>query len=394
MIAFAPASEAEAAAVISDCAAAGKTIRIFGGGTRSKLVRDITADAHLSTQNLSGITLFEPAEMVISAHTGTLVRDVIALLDQHNLMLPFEPIDHRSLLGTSGEPTIGGLAAVNASGPRRVYAGAARDSVLGTRFVNGRGELVKSGGRVMKNVTGLDLVKIHCGAYGTLGLLTEVTFKLRPKPERVATLIYKRLDDASAIKLLNGALGSPYEITGAAYLPVGHGRDFSRALLRIEGFSPSVAYRIDELRRRFASYATPREALEGPDADRLWRAVRDVEFLQEPADVPLWRLSVKPSEGAACIAQLRSVDGARYIYDLGGGLIWFTDPSGQNAALIRQTLAAMKGHATLMRGPEALRGTMSLFSPLPAAQEKLMRSVKHAFDPQRLFNRDSMYVGL
>jgi glycolate oxidase FAD binding subunit len=332
--------------------------------------------------------------MVISARSGTPMRDVTALLDQYNQMLPFEPMDHRAVLGTSGEPTIGGLTAVNASGPRRVYAGAARDSLIGARFVNGRGEIIKSGGRVMKNVTGLDLVKVHCGAYGTLGLLTEVTFKLRPKPERVATLIYKRLDDAAAIRLLNEALGSQYEITGAAFLPVGHGRDFSRALLRIEGFTASVAYRIDELRHRFASYATPREALEGPDADRLWRAVRDVEFLSEAADAPLWRLSVKPSEGAACIAHLRGIEGANYIYDLGGGLIWLTDPHGENATLIRDTLAAMKGHATLVRGRDSLRDDVAPFSPLPAAQEKLMRNVKHAFDPQRLINPDAMYIGL
>ncbi|RFB79703.1 FAD-binding protein [Methylovirgula sp. 4M-Z18] len=391
---FFPTSEAEAAAFISDCAAAGKTIRILGGGTRARLARDIAADAQLSTQNLTGVTLYEPAEMVISARSGTPVREVLALIDQHNQMLPFEPLDHRTLLATTGEPTMGGLAATNASGPRRIYAGAARDHLIGARFVNGRGEIVKSGGRVMKNVTGLDLVKVHCGAYGTLGLLTEVTFKLRPKPERVATLIYKRLDEASAIRLLGEALGSPFEITGAAYLPIGHGRDFSRALLRIEGFDASVSYRIDELRRRFAAYATPREALEGPDADRLWRAVRDVEFLSAPAEAPLWRLSVKPSDAAACVAHLRAIDGARYFYDLGGGLIWFTDPSGQNAALIRDTLAAMNGHATLVRGPDALRQAVPPFSPLPAAQEKLMRSVKHAFDPQRLINPDLMYPGL
>ncbi|MEH2478135.1 FAD/FMN-containing dehydrogenase [Nitrobacteraceae bacterium AZCC 2146] len=178
---FSPASENEAALIIRDLFEAKRPISIHGGGTRSGLGRQVQADAAITTVALTGVTLYEPAEMVMSARAGTSIQEIETLLAANGQMLPFEPMDHRALYGTTGEPTIGGVTACNSAGPRRIQAGAARDSLLGVRFVNGRGEVIKSGGRVMKNVTGLDLSRLSCGAYGSLGLLTEVTFKVLPR---------------------------------------------------------------------------------------------------------------------------------------------------------------------------------------------------------------------
>ena len=211
------------------------------------------------------------------------MSEVVRTLADKGQQLPFEPADHRVLLGSTGEPTIGAVVAANISGPRRIMAGAARDSLIGVRFVNGRGEAIKSGGRVMKNVTGLDLVKLMAGSWGTLGFLTEVTFKVLPIPERSATLVFPGLDDGRAVEALCAAVGSPFETSGAAHLPAAVAGGGARTLIRLEGFSTSVEYRLGELRRLLRAYGAP-AIVEGEAAEVLWRAVRDVTPLTLPRD--------------------------------------------------------------------------------------------------------------
>ena len=206
MTALAPANEAELAEIVADAAGTGTPLEIRGGGTRAGLGRPVQASKTLSTAGLSGITLYEPGALTLVAKAGTPLAEIEAALAGEGQMLPFEPMDHRALLGTAGAPTIGGAVACGVSGPRRIQAGACRDAILGVRFVNGRGEMVKSGGRVMKNVTGYDLPKLLCGSYGTLGVLSEISFKVLPKPETEATLVRHGLSAANGIGALSAAL--------------------------------------------------------------------------------------------------------------------------------------------------------------------------------------------
>ncbi len=390
---YAPADEAEAAEIVRAARKDRIKLDIVGVGTRSRLGRPSEGAERLATARLAGVVFHEPAEMTLRARAGTPLGVVEAALAAHGQMLPFEPIDHRALYASRGEPTVGGLVATNASGPRRISAGAARDSLIGLRLVNGRGEAIESGGRVMKNVTGLDLVKLNCGALGTLGLVTEATFKLLPKPQAEATILLRRLDDEAGVAAMTRALGSPFGVSGAAWIGPGMGRDFSRTILRIEGFADSVDYRAERLIALLADLGA-KHALRGEPSQRLWRAVRDAEFLAEPRDRAIWRVSLPPSKGPRFVARLGANASSRF-YDWGGGLVWLaSEPSQGAAALVRAALAPLGGHATLIRAPDELRARLDVFEPLTPALARLTRGVKASFDPDGLFNFGRMIAAM
>jgi glycolate oxidase FAD binding subunit len=391
--ALTPGSETEAAELVLEARAKGRKLDIVGGGSRAGLGRPPEGDARLSTAGLRGIVFYEPAEMVICAQAGTPLAEVEAVLAQRGQMLPFEPMDHRRLYGTSGEPTIGGLVAGNISGPRRISAGAARDAMIGLRLVNGRGEIVKSGGRVMKNVTGLDLVKLNCGAQGTLGLVTQATFRLLPKPECEASLVIRRLEDRRAIEALSIALGSPFSVSGAAHISAGMGREFPRTFLRVEGFRSSVDYRISALLALLAPFGA-KHALEGEESERLWRDIGDAAFLATPSEAAVWRVSLAPSKGADFIEKVGAHAKAHF-YDWGGGLVWLSsEASAEAAAAVRAALSPFGGHATLIRAPNELRASIDVFEPLSAPLMRLSKGVKASFDPAGVFNFARMYPGV
>ena len=391
--AYAPADEGEAAEIVRAAHQRRAKLDIVGGGALGGLGRPREGRERLATRRLAGIVFHEPAEMTLRARAGTPLAAIEAALAPHGQMLPFEPIDHRALYGGAGEPTVGGLVATNASGPRRISAGAARDSLIGLRLVNGRGESVEAGGRVMKNVTGLDLVKLVCGAHGTLGLIAEATFKLLPRPEAEATVVIRRLEDERAIAAMTRALGSPFGVSGAAAIGSGMGREFPRVFLRLEGFADSVDYRAERLIALLADMGA-KHALRGEESQRIWRAVRDVEFLAEPRERAIWRVSLPPSKGARFVAALGE-RALSHCYDWGGGLVWLaSDPTVEAARAVRLALAPLGGHATLTRAPDALRARVDVFEPMPPALARLTRGVKASFDPDGLINAGRMYAGV
>ncbi|MFZ2102690.1 MAG: glycolate oxidase subunit GlcE [Oricola sp.] len=390
-----PASEAEAADIVRETAGKGGTLEIAGGGTKRGIGQPFSADRTLSTAGLSGITHYNPAELVMTARTGTPVAEIEAALAQNNQMLAFEPADWRRLFGANGVPTIGAIAAANVSGPRRIIAGAARDGLLGVRFVNGSGEIVKNGGRVMKNVTGLDLVKLLAGSWGTLGLLTEVSFKVLPRAETEATLVVHGASDSDAANLMAAALGTSAEVSGAAHLPqaiaMRMGLDGASTLLRLEGFAESVAARLERLRAALPGGGEA-SVIDETRSKPLWKSVADVAPFAG-GTLPLWKVSVAPMAGHDVAAMvLRQVHGEAY-YDWQGGLVWLqlADEGNAAAGIVRDAVAKCGGgHATLVRASDTLRASVPVFQPLAAPVAALSERVRAAIDPAGVFNPGRM----
>ncbi len=376
-----PESAAEAADIVMQAVQDKTALRLTGGGTKSQIGKPFEAKATVSTTKMSGITLYEPSELVIGAKAGTPLAELVKTLDAQGQFLPFEPQDWRMFLDSSGEATVGGMAATRASGPRRIWGGSCRDSMIGVTFVNGRGEVIKSGGRVMKNVTGLDLVKLQGGAWGTLGLLTEVIFKVVPKPERVTTLVWNGLNDRRAIDLLNSALASPFEPTGAAHLPAE-----GKTVLRLEGFDFSIRYRTEALSKRLADYGQP-DVIEDEESRSLWHDIRDIRSFAG-SGLAVWRITCAPKDGPELVSAIASNRDIKVFYDWGGGLIWLvTAESGEaGASIIRSVTARFGGDAMLVRGSSRLRAEIAVFQPMATPLARLTEKMRASLDPHSLFN--------
>jgi glycolate oxidase FAD binding subunit len=386
----------------------GRALEIVGHGSKRALGRPAQTDLTLDLASLSGITLYEPDELVLSAKAGTSLGEIEALVASKGQQLAFEPMDYAPLLGgTAGRGTIGGTLAANLAGPRRIKAGAARDHFLGFSAVSGRAETFKSGGRVVKNVTGYDLCKLMAGSFGTLAALTEVTIKVLPRPETEATVVLAGLDDAAAVRAMAAAMGLPCDVSGAAHLPaavaaripLGEAVASGRALtaLRLEGVAPSVTHRkavLQAAMRPFGEVA----AVDDLVSRGLWRAVRDVTPFaagRTGAERPVWRISTAPAKGAELARLIAGAVEAEVLYDWAGGLVWVLLARADDAAaaLVRRALKVCGGHATLLRAPAAMRAAADVFEPPEAALAALTKRVKDSFDPAGIFNPGRMYAG-
>ncbi len=416
---FKPETVEQVAEIVSWAAADKIPLELVGRGSKTALGRPIQTEYSLELSALSGITLYEPDELVLSARAGTPLAEIEAALAEQNQYLAFEPADYGHLLngeesidGPSG--SLGGLVSCNLAGPRRIKAGAARDHFLGLTGVTGRGEIVQAGGRVVKNVTGYDLMKLHAGAYGTLSALTDITLKVLPAPEKTRTVLLFGMDDAAAVRAMTQAMGSSHEVSAAAHLPADIAATFASGFfpqektavtaIRVEGPGPSVSHRCAALRNELADQ-TGSEELHSHNSLAFWRRIRDVLPFADSANGQdqdaVWRVSVPPASGAEYIDSLKQkigekAGGLRHYFDWSGGLIWLTLPEGEDGShqAVREALAGIGGHATLVRGSSDLRGRLPVFQPQDLGVAALSSRVKNSFDPHGIMNPGRMYAGV
>jgi glycolate oxidase FAD binding subunit len=384
----APATAAEVAASVAEAANSRTPLSINGLGSKARLGAPWNAGRRLDLSALSGVTLYEPEELVLSALAATPIETIEALLAAHGQELAFEPMSFGALYGT-GPGSLGGCLMANLSGPRRIKAGAARDHVLGVKGVNGRGEAFKAGGTVVKNVTGYDLSRGLAGSFGTLAVLTELTFKVLPRAETAATLALPGLAPKQAIEALCAAMGAPVDVSGAAHLPPFAARTLgfsgSATLLRLEGFAPSVNERFERLAALLRPFAGA-ERLDAGASATLWRDIRDVAPLAALPEKIIWKISVAPTAGPPLAATIAKVYQSEALFDWSGGLVWlaFEPNCGPDAGaeLIRGAIAVQGGgHATLVRAPDDIRAAARVFQPQPPALRALSQRLKAEFDP-------------
>jgi len=389
------------AGVVAAIQAATTPLRILGAGSKLPMLRPVQAPASLSTAGLTGITFYSPKELVLSARAGTKLADIVAATAAEGQHLIAEPPDWRRLLGTDSAGTLGGAVATNLSGPRRIAWGAMRDHVLGVRAINGSGEVIRSGGRVLKNVTGLDLCKLLSGSHGTLAVITEITLKVLPAPERRATLVFKGLAPNAAVAALSAALGSPYAVSAAAYLPAAEAARIpalawlgdSVTLARLEDFAPSVTYRSDRLRADLAAFGAA-EMLDDAASLSAWADIGDVLPLAGQGEA-LWRVSVRPSQGPTVLAAVQAALPTQAFLDWGGGLVWIAGPASPAAHNAVAAAARDAGGVwTLMRAPDTLREAVAVVPPEPPALARIGRHVKAAFDPRGVLNPGRIVAGV
>lgn len=385
----APASEAELAALI---AAATGPLAIEGNGTKRAMLRPVQAERTVSTRALTGITLYKPEELILSARAGTPLPEIAAALAERGQHLVAESPTLAAIYGATMPPTIGGLVSTNLSGPRRLTAGAMRDHVMGIRAVTGTGQVIRSGGRVLKNVTGLDLCKLLTGAQGTLGVLTEVTLKVLPRAPETGTVAVRVAGLAAGVAVLSAGLGSPYGVSGAAVLPEGlpGAGGGTVAVLRLEEFPESVAYRGERLRgelARFGEVALLDEAASLP----LWRAIGEAAPLGAAPEEAVWRVSVAPTEGPGVAA---ATGFGKALLDWGGGLVWLAGPATEDAH--RAVMAAARaagGVFTLMRAPDPLRAAVPVIPAEAPALAAIGVRVKAVMDPRGVLNPGRLRAG-
>jgi glycolate oxidase FAD binding subunit len=370
------ASEDQVVEFVRAAREARSPFEIVAGGTRRSVGRPVGELPMLDVSSLSGIVKYEPAELIITARPATPLTEIKAVLAEKGQRLGFDPADWSRLLGSNGAATLAGAASSDASGSGKLRHGGARDSLLGFRAVNGLGEAFRGGAKVVKNVTGFDLPKLMCGAYGTLGVLTEMTFRVYPQPQFATTLCLSDVTPEDGFAALRKIALSALEPAGLAYLPgnmladVGQGA----ALIKLEGAAKPLEEKI--------------VLAHGLLGDRLHRIEDDlfaaVGCGEKFADIPgdIWRVMIARADAPWVAKELNA---RHWLGDLAGAVLWLAaDPS--DGPRIRAVAAKAHGQAMLLRGSAESRASLGLFAPQAPALATLGRAVQAAFDPLFLFN--------
>ena len=367
--------ERELKDALTEAVATGTRLELCAKGSRRHLGRPVEADKVLDVSALSGITTYEPDELVLMAKAATPLAEILKTLDEAGQMLAFDPpLGAETIDEAKG--TIGGVLASNLSGPRRMVAGAARDYLLGFQAVSGRGESFRSGSRVMKNVTGYDLSKLMAGSFGTLAVMHDITIKTMPKPQDASSLVWFTDTAVSAQKLIRDAFASPFEPSSAAIVPadmfifsrVGGLRDADEkgaaAIIRIEGFDISVRDRIRGITRMLDSPKQPL-CLGAEDSNILQMELRETLLLPRQTNRVIWKISCPSAVGGILLDRLTARPNSLGYADWGGGLIWLNHPEGGDAGaeIIRGMLSEYGGHATLYEASENIRRLVPVFHP-------------------------------
>jgi glycolate oxidase FAD binding subunit len=398
-----PATDRELENLLADASESRTPVEVMGAGSKRAIGRPSQAALSLTTSSLAGISLFEPAELVISARAGTPLSRVESELAAHGQMLAFEPIDLGPVLGIEpGHTTMGAVLATNLSGSRRVASGAVRDHALGLQAVSGAGQSFKAGGRVMKNVTGVDMTRGLSGSWGTLAVLTEVTFRVMPIPEETGTLFLLGLPDSIAVEALCAAMGTPFEVSGAIHLQEALAARLWHAgmrtaqgavtALRLENFSRSVSYRKHRLKDTLKPFGEIHE-LDHASSLAFWDELRQLSVLQR-SNAPLWRISTAPRSGPKVVAAIGRYMPCSVLYDWSGGLIWMEalEVADAGAADVRRVVATHGGHATLIRAAPSVRAAVEVFQPLEHGLAHISRGIKSVLDPAGILNPGRMYA--
>ena len=391
-----PTDEKQIAEIIAWAASERKPLEIVAGGSKRALGRPVRSEYTLDVSGVAGVVNYEAAELVLTAKPATPLAAIEAELAEKRQMLAFEPPDWRGLMGVNAEPTLGGVVSCNLAGPRRVRAGAPRDVLLGFSAVDGRGEIWKAGGKVVKNVTGYDMMKLMAGAFGTLSVLTEITLKVLPRPETERTVLLTGLADEAALATMSRALNTPFEVSSVAHLPqnVARRAGFQRPVtaLRLEGPAPSVAFRVEAIEGLLGRGVR----LESAASGAFWEDIGEVHRLLPPSGRIVWRLCPTPSRAGAVVdiltARFASLE---VFYDWGGGLVWLSvdpeDAGGDGGAGdIRAAIKPQGGHATLVVAPETLRASAQVFEPVAGPLAQLTARIKAGFDPMNVLNPGRM----
>ena len=406
-----PQNEREVSSIIKKFYKSNIPIELVGTGSKKKIGKPLQCAKILNLSKLNGIVEYLPEELYIKVKSGTSIKQIEEELKKNKQQLAFEPIDFGSLLnGKSDYGTAAGQVACNISGPRRFKVGSVRDHVLGFRGVNGRGEIIKSGGVVVKNVTGYDLSKLICGSYGTLVALTEITFKVLPAAEESKTLVVHNQKIEFATELLNKAISSSNDISGAIFLPkepqvsgcamnientfklndLKHGG--SLTAIRVEGSKNSIDQRIKNIMNELKIMNFDISILEIHQSEIFWNKVKSLEFFSTSKN-SIIRIVIPPSECVSLFYQLSNK--FKYYLDWGGALMWMEayELTEEIFESIRKKVVKLDGYVTMIKNSDYLPYVEEVFT-INRDRFNISQSIKKSFDPKRILNPGKMYTGI